>query len=516
MSSAALVQQYFARVGQSSLSPKGSQPPLPFARPHGRPRLVSASNTGTLQNWFPRRQTTIAEARDREQTVLRAMDLDANDPHVAGLIETMNINTVGIGYTPQAQLRADQLPGNLSDEQISSLQRRQEWEFGLWSREADITGMRHLQDIFALADRTMLVRGEYLILVRMLDSPQRRYSTCLQVLDPLRLRTPTDLMGRADIIDGVQVDENGRPILYWIQKAGAPALAGSEHFAAIPVWHGHRRQILHGYVHKDPDQYRGYTFFAPAMKFFRDLSDHLDAELVSNIVTSAAALWIATPNPTAEMLAAAGTWDNFQKNTEATRYEAIHPGGIFYGNPGEEPKVLQHNRPGANFVPFVHTILDAASTVAAIPREVATHKYGDMSYATARAAMMDAWRVFNYRQTLECRHLAEPCWEMLQEEAYLRGHLGMDMPDFYLHRQAWCRCRWIPQRKGFLDLLKEMQGQVLGLKYNILNHADIDGEQGHDWEEHAEQTAQIRRKHEALGLVVNEKATNVVSKENGK
>ena len=171
ISRAALVKDFFSRTAStlSAAAPaplKDSVPATSYARPHGRTRLTSASNTGTLQNWFPRRQPTIAEARDREQTVIRAMDLDANDPHVAGLIETMNINTVGIGYTPQAQLRSDQLPGNLSDEAISSLQRRQEWEFGLWSREADITGMRHLQDIFALADRIAVLCGGKLVAVK--------------------------------------------------------------------------------------------------------------------------------------------------------------------------------------------------------------------------------------------------------------------------------------------------------------------------------------------------------------
>ncbi len=472
---------------------------------HGRPPSTAASSTGTLQNWNPRRLSTMAEAREREKIAIRAMDLEADDPHVSGLIESMNINTVGIGYTPQSRIRVDQVPA--TGREIGVLQRQAEWNFTVWSQEADIQGTKHFNDILLLADRCMLVRGEYLVLPRMIKRRGRTFSLALQVIDPLRLRTPSDKQKNENIIDGVEVDRNGRPVAYWIQKTAASRFAdlSSKNFVRIRAWKGHRPQVLHGFIQKDPDQYRGYVFFAPAMKFFRDLSDHLDAELVSNIVTSAAALFIATPDPTQAAMAAAGGASEYLASIRGERYEEIIPGAVYYGNPGEKPEVIDHNRPGRNFVPFVETILRAAAACGGIPYEVAVRKYDQMNYSSARAALLDAWRVFRHRQDWECRHLAQPCWEMVQEEAFLRGMF--ECPEFYTHRKAYCQAQWIPQARGHVDPVKEIQAAILARRNNLRSTADLVSEMGGDWEATFEQIAKENARAGQLGLTGPETGT---------
>lgn len=462
--------------------------------------MTAASTTGTLQNWNPRRLTTMAEAREREKIAIRAMELEADDPHVAGLIESMNINTVGIGYNPQSRIRVDQVPAAGKD--IGILQRQGEWNFTVWSKEADVQGSKHFNDILLLADRCMLVRGEYLILPRMLKRRGlRTYNLALQIIDPLRLKTPSDKTKNKNIIDGVEVDRNGRARAYWIQKTAAGTFAdlNSKNFVRIRAWKGHRPQVLHGFIQKDPDQYRGYVFFAPAMKFFRDLSDHLDAELVSNIVTSAAALFISSPDPTQAAMAASGGASEYLKSIRGERYEEVIPGAVFYGNPGEKPEVLEHNRPGKNFVPFVETILRAAAACGGIPYEVATRKYDQMNYSSARAALLDAWRVFKHRQDWECRHLAQPCWDMVQEEAFLRGNF--EAKDFYVNRQAYCRAQWIPQARGHVDPVKEINAAILAKNHNLRTGADIISEFGSDYEAVYEQRAKEKQLERDLDIV---------------
>ncbi len=459
------------------------------ARRQGTVSKTSAGNSGTLANWNPRRLTTSTEARERESIVLRAMDLEANDPHVSGLVESMNLSTVGVGYTPQSRMNADILP--LKKKKIRKIQRQAEWNFSIWSKEADIQGKKHFNDILLLADRSMLVRGEYLILPRMIKRPGRTFSLALQVIDPLRLKTPSDLMKNENIVDGIEIDDNGMPLYYWIQKGKNRHKLTSKNFVRIKAFAGHRPQVLHGFIQKDPDQYRGYVFFSPAMKFFRDLSDHLDAELVSNIVTSAAALFISSPDPTAAAIAAAGGEGKWTDSLLEEKYQNVVPGQILYGALGQKPEVLEHNRPGDNFEPFVDVILRAASSCAGIPYEVAAKRYGDMSYSSARAALLDAWRVFNHRQNFEARHLCQPCWDMVMEESFLLGML--DINDFYQYRPAVCRATWTPQKKGMLEPVKEMQSNILGLKYNILNHSQIHAENGGDWEADMEQSAKEKK-----------------------
>ena len=133
----------------------------------GRTPSIGASKKGTLYNWSPKRLSSVVESREREDITLRAMDLVENDPHVAGLVKSMSINTVGVGYQPQSTIKADIL--DISDgKAIDELQSQAEWYYEIWSREADAAGTKHMQDMFLQADNMMLIRGEYLFLTRMI------------------------------------------------------------------------------------------------------------------------------------------------------------------------------------------------------------------------------------------------------------------------------------------------------------------------------------------------------------
>jgi len=483
----------------------------------GAPQTIerrSAGQTGTLSNWNPRRVDQLKASREREAIVKRALDLEANDPHVSGLIESMNINTIGIGFTPQSRMRQDQLP--IDAEAVKALQRQAEWNFALWSKECDLQGTKHFTDICLVGDRSMLVRGEYLILPRMVKG-LGRFQLKLQVVDPLRLSTPIDKVRSDRIIDGVEVDGAGRKTHLWIHNnPSLPHQRNSANYTRIRIRVGHRLQALHGFIEKEPDQYRGQVFFSPAMKFFRDLSDHLDAELVANIVTSAVALFIASPHPDAAALAAAGGINNLRQTLPGgQRIQEVVPGGIYYGEPGQKPETLEHNRPGDNFAPFVEVILRAASSCAGIPYEVAAKKYGEMNYSSARAALLEAWRVFGHRQDWLGRHLCQPCWDMVQEEAYLLGMF--DPPQFYLHREAYCQAAWVPQGHGQIDPVKEAQANILKLKYNMTTQTAIAAEDGKDWEgDIAEVRLKEREIETACGLVYPDAQKTGAGKENAK
>lgn len=471
----------------------------------------SAGNDGTMYNWTPKRLNESRLTRTREKTVERALDLNANDAHVSGLIEGMNVNVVGVGYRAQSKIVADQVP--MTRLEIGLAQRQLEWEWKLFTRNCDIQGRKEFVDILSVSDRAMLCRGEYLVLPRMIKN-SGRYSLKLQVVDPLRMKTPADKFRSDRIVDGVEIDGVGKPIAYWIHAdPRRPHSLNSKNFLRVPAWNGHRKNVFHGFVEKEPDQYRGEVFFAPAMKFFRDLSDLLDSEVVSNIFTSAVAIFIATADPTAAARAAAG--NNYGKTPDRPDIQGYDPGAVLYGRHGEEPHILEHNRPGQNFVPFIETVLRAAATCAGIPVEVAMKRYGDMSYSTARAAMLDAWRVFDYRQDLHQRQLCRPTFAMMVEESYLRDYV--ELPDFYDYREAYCESKWIAPARGQLDPVKETQSNILKWKYNMISHSDIAAGDGLDWEEDvAERTGREMEIAAMYGLEYPSNDKKGASKENAK
>jgi capsid protein len=95
-------------------------------------------------------------------------------------------------------------------------------------------------------------------------------------------------------------------------------------------------------------------------------------------------------------------------------------------------------------------------------------------------------------------------WEMVLEEAWLRGYLKLPKKnqDFYDIRLAACRARWIPPKRGHVDPTKEINAMVKALENDITTLADSAAEMsGGDWESTVAQRARERkRQREAGGL----------------
>jgi len=433
-----------------------------------------------MKKWIPQRLMTDAqEAIQRSEIVARACDLVGSDPQAAGIVTTFGATVVGAGLIPF--LNFDYKLIGLTRDQFRLLQRQQYRVFRKWVRHADAGRRMTFFQLQWLAMRNLVQYGEYLFLVRMLDDPGRPYSLALKPVNPQRLATPTDLSRDERIRDGVQIGKDGEPVAYWIKKAGAKTYSNhSKDFVRVPLRAGHRVNVLHGFFSEDAEQVRGYPWFTPAMKFFRDLSDFLDAELVSNIVTAAFALFIEVGeggNPWGYANRMATIREPAYKSDGSAydqRYEELVPGRIMYGNrPGEKPHPIKADRPGTTFDPFVTRIETAISNGFGVPHPVLFRQFKGMNYASYRSAMLEAWRIFStYRSWLGWM-LCQPPYTMLCEEGWLRGDIdAVPAEIFYENMEELTAADWIGPPKGQIEPVKETQGDLLQIKNKLKSRTE--------------------------------------------
>jgi lambda family phage portal protein len=449
-------------------------------------RRTASGSKGSMKNWVPTRlMDKTRELYDRQKIVERSVDLTNNDPHAAGIVDTFAATVVGSGLTPIPSLDNDDL--QFTKDEIRALQARQRSIYYKWHTFADAGQRMNFGAIQYLAERSLMEFGEYVILAHMIADPVRPYSLALQALNPLRLRTPIDKMSDHAIKDGVELGEYGEPVAYWIKKSSAQtggAYLGdsSDNFLRVPARTGHRQNVFHFFISQEPEQVRGWPFFGPAMKFFRDLNDYLDAELVSNIVTSAFALFIKVSqgqdpfgiaNNLGSFSESRTTEDGSNKDT---RYQEFLPGQILYGNMGEEAEPIAANRPGQTFEPFTRTIKKAIAMSLNIPYPVLFKDVEGVNFAGFRSAMLDAWRVFMMRRSWLGHMLCQPVYTMLQEEAYLKGDLVVK--DFYLNSAALTKCDWRGSPKGDIEPIKAVQADTLAIQNNIKTRAEAIAERG--------------------------------------
>lgn len=463
---------------------------------------TGGATSGPLANWSPRRVNFREEGRQREAIADRANDLVANDPHACSLIEAISVNGVGPGLWPQSKPNWKRL--GINEEQAAEIAEQAEWEFEIFNREADARG---ISDFYGIQFQNLwgqLVNGEFLNLPLMLEDPARRYRLALQVLDPVRMRTPFDLSFSADIRDGVRLGPLGEPVGYFIaDPADGRLLAGltSNSYRELPPKRGHRPVVLHRFRQAAPEAVRGVSVLAPAMPFFRNLADYLDYELLGAIIAASFPVWIEKASPfDANGLPGVKSVRNADGST--TNYKEVPPGQILYGNSGEKPHILKSERPGNSFQTFIEVILRAAGAATGMPYEVIAKDFSKTNYSSARAALQEAWRVFELYQDWLVNHFCQVIWEMFFEEAVLRGRIRLPAgaPNFYEYRAEYCAATWVGPERTNIDPVKEMVADIMGLNTGIVTLADIAAKRNKDWEAQAKQRSRERKTFQDLGL----------------
>lgn len=425
-------------------------------------RRDAASRTGSMSNWNPTTQySESVKAMDRSKIVDRSVNLVHDDPNAAGIIDGFATTITGAGLLPVPTLNHVAL--GIAREQARRIEAEQKAVYKEWAPFADAGERMSDGEIQHLKTRNLFEFGESLEVVYMIDDPARPYLQASLIVDPRRLKTPSDRINDDNIKDGVEVGKFSAPVAHHIQKAGNISLS-SDNFLRIPTRVGHRWTVLHDYVNKDPEQMRGEPILGTAMRFFRDFSDLLGSELTTNVTTAAMGVFIAADeaaNQTAENML-----DPTGKRQDNERWQSIDPGEIWYGNKGETPHLLAADRPGRTFDPFTRIIKKAISQGTGVPFNVLFKELDGVTFAGFRAAMLEAWRVYSYHRSRIGQRDLRRKYTMLMEEAWARDRLSIGL-EFFDKIHLYTAAKWVGAPKGDIEPFKAAQADILKIGANI-------------------------------------------------
>lgn len=442
---------------------------------------------GSLSAWRPPVTSSFDQVvGERLLTQARAADLAVNDWAANSGLNAIATNAVGTGLKPQSRLNHKRL--GITREQARELQNDIEAVWNEWTPRAHVRGLLHFDDLQFLGLRTMLRLGELVHLPVMRKAAGSPVELAIQDLSPIRLRTPLDKRFDTNITDGVELDRFGAPTAYWLATPSAvkaafldPSCLISSQFTRVPARVGHRPGCFHLFRRSEEEQVRGESALRPGINLFRHLSDSFDNELLAQVVTSSMAMFIATekgaPLP--------GYIEQEERDGEKIFHQQIDPGVIAYGNEGEKPYMLESSRPSPNWAAFSEIIQRAMAASLDIPYEVLTKDFSKTNYSSARAALLEAWRVYILYRSWLTRHYCQPIWSMVIEEAWLNGRLKFPVgaPDFYDAMGLYTQATWIGPSKGYVDPVKEIAATVTALENRLMTYSEAIAERGRDFEE---------------------------------
>jgi len=426
--------------------------------------------------------TDLVDLRDRSRDIIR------NDALAAGIVLTFTTNVVGTGIKPQSRFQSDD-----ADFQ-SKFQEQAEIAWAKWVDYADAGERQNFYGLQSLIFQQTLENGEPFVLVTNdTKNKQRPYPLALHVIEADRINTPPDKTSDSNIRMGIELGPNGQEIAFHVRNTHPGDYdynykkTGSNNYMRIPAKQPNGRPaMMHFYKQTRAGQSRGVPLLSPVLGLFKDLSEYIEAELVANLMAACFGVFIKSENPT--LMA-----DNYdQTNGRGQKEIYFEPGMVEYLGPGEEITSFMPQRPGAQFDSFVVRIIRSIGAAIGFPLELIAKDFSQTNYSSARAALLEARRVFQQWQAWLSSSFNQPIWEMVLEEAYLKGDL--DAPGFYDNFYNYTKARWVPPGWQWVDPLKEVKAAVEALDNGIESLADVSAAQGKDWEETIEQKAREARK----------------------
>jgi lambda family phage portal protein len=449
-----------------------------------------------------------SEDIDQHNSTLRqrARMLYMAAPIATSAIRTNRTNVIGCGLKLKSRINRQIL--GLTQEQADAWEKKVEAEFELWASRKQACDATGVNDFYALQQLTLmswLMSGDaFVIIKRYPETPLYPYSLRLHVIEADRVSTPTNLLqpvyntteGKAEngnrIFDGVEIDENGAIVAYYISNRYPNSIINPADIKWTRVEaYGKLTglpNILQIMDSERPEQYRGVSYLAQVIEPLLQMRRYTESELMAALVESFFTAFIKTEsNPNDMPFNEVAPQD--QVSRDPNEYE-MGPGVINIMNPGEDVTFADPKRPSNGFDAFMRALCEQVGAALEIPADLLLKAF-DASYSASRAALLEAWKAFKMRREWFTSDFCRPIYEIWMSEAVAKGRISA--PGFFtdpIIRAAWLGSEWIGPSQGQLDPVKEITAEILAIGEGITTReqATVKLNGGH-WDSNIEELA---------------------------
>ena len=397
----------------------------------------------------------------------RGRELGRNNPVAKRYLAMLASNVVGsAGIRYQSRVRS------AGGELDSTTNKAIEEAFADFSKLGNCTvdGKLSLRAMEDLVIRAVATDGE--VFIRHVPGFPNKYGYALQLIDADCIDhnyTRDRGKGQNEIRLGVEVDQWGRPVAYYVSPYHPSDFGGSLERERIPA-----EFITHLYDPLRVNQTRGVTWFHAVMLAMRILEGYIEAELV------------AARTGASKM--------GFLKYTDAADYEApdpkttkitfnAAPGTVEMLPPGMEFVEWKLEHPANAFPNFVQAVLRQIATGLAVSYNTLANDLVGVNYSSIRAGLLaerDEWRRL---QAWFGESLLQPIFDHWLPTALLSGQLKVGTRD---PRRLGVG-RWQSRGWQWVDPLKDVQAAIMAIDAALDTRDDVISDRGGDFEETIEQ-----------------------------
>lgn len=474
----------------------------------------AASRTSQeLAGWNAYLGSPDADLAERDTITARIRDLVRNDGWASGAVSRLVDAAVGADLRPSPKPDFRSLAYWAPGFDASWAAEFASWAKGCWrdwaydpARWCDLTRSATIPEMLGLAFRHSVVDGEALSVVSW--RPDRRaygrgrYATTTGLVDPDRLSNPHARVDSDKMRSGVELDEDGAAVAYWIRDSHGNDIYASARSQKWTRWVRETRWgrpvVVHFFEREREGQHRGIGLMSPVLSRMKMLARYDSVELQAAVINAILAAYIESPFD-ADLVESAlsddGSLPAYQRERSAfhdDRRLTLNGARIPTLFPGEKISSVAPNRPSSNYSPFQSAVLRNVAAATGQSEMEVSGDWSRVNYSSARGAMLVSWKSVTRRRAAFANGFAQPIFSAFLEEAMERDSppLPPGAPDFAEARAAYSRCVWRGPGRGWVDPVKEVTGAQMRMEAGLstLDHEAAE-HVGADYEDILDQRA---------------------------
>lgn len=308
-----------------------------------------------------------------------------------------------------------------------------------------------------------------------------------------------------DVRGGVEVNEYGAAVAYWIWKDHpfdigkvyrSTAFRRSGDSYRVPA-----DRVCHVY---EPDRARqtlGAPRTAAALERMRNLTMYDAAQLLAARAEACIGMAIKSPDPGTDKFGMAqSVSDPHRQDSDGNDEIAFQPLMVARLNPGEDITPFVPQRPGNAYQPYMQANLRAIAAAAGISYEQLARDFTNGSYSSQRQAKLEDRNEFEILQEEIVAKLCRPVWNQFVRLAVARGDVRA--PGFSARPDDWTYATWMPPRDEWIDPKNEAEADAIAIENTFDTKTALLARRGLSFEEVARQRAKEIELERSLGLEV--------------
>lgn len=300
-----------------------------------------------------------------------------------------------------------------------------------------------------------------------------------------QVESPVDALQFDQEVDGIDLDENGDPICYYVLKEhpGAAFKKSYCEYEKFPA-----DMVIHWFREDRPGQHRGVSEFAPALPLFYQLRRYTLASVDAAETAASIPMVLYTDSPNA----------NVYHNKDHFARLPLKSGMMTALTEGWKLGQVKAEQPTTNYPDFKREILAEIARCFCVPVNVLSGDSSKHNYASGRLDFQSYYKMLNVERKLCEIQVLNKLFAHWYEQTYFRGV----KPRFWV-KDTVPRVSWFWDELTHVDPVKEANAQRIRLESLTTTFKEECQRQGVDWITRLAQIEAEQKEFAKRGIDVN-------------